>query len=198
MIKCLEACNVSEGMKIIQSIVEQGMDVKQFIIQLTNTIHGLLLQKVGVEQVTSYKLQVTSLSIDELRDLLVLFNKAYNEMKYAVLPQLPLELAIIEWSGLLKKNTEDKKDLRSKIQDSDEKQDTRKSAPESVKITNKDITVTTLRKQEFSCGERGSPLAIRQLAESGLCEGARECFAIVELSLNVTMARASSAAKMEK
>jgi len=105
------------------------------------------LQKVGVEQVTSYKLQVTSLSIDELRDLLVLFNKAYNEMKYAVLPQLPLELAIIEWSGLLKKNTEDKKDLRSKIQDSDEKQDTRKSAPESVKITNNDITVNTLRKQ---------------------------------------------------
>jgi len=147
MIKCLEACNVSEGMKIIQSIVEQGMDVKQFIIQLTNTIHGLLLEKIGIKQDLRLKIQESRLSIQEIRDLLILLNRAHSEMKYAVLPQLPLELAIIEWSGLLKKNTEDKKDLRSKIQDSDEKQDTRKSAPESVKITNNDITVNTLRKQ---------------------------------------------------
>jgi len=172
MIKSLEACNESEGMKIIQSIVEQGMDVKQFIIQLTNSIHGLLLQKAGIEQDLRLKIQESRLSIQEIRDLLILLNRAHSEMKYAVLPQLPLELAIIEWgglsspaenegarlrsaswrrdkggNGLLKKNTEDKKDLSSKIQDSGEKQDVRKSAPESVKITNKDITVTTLRKQ---------------------------------------------------
>jgi DNA polymerase-3 subunit gamma/tau len=147
MIESLEACNEKAAMMIIQSVVEQGMDVKQFIIQLTNTIHGLLLQKIGVEQNLNFKVQSSELTIVEMRNLLILLNKAYNEMKYAVLPQLPLELAIIEWGRLLEKNTEVKKDLSSKIQDSGEKQDLRKSAPESVKITNNDITVTTLRKQ---------------------------------------------------
>ena len=36
--------------------------------------------------------------LEEIKKLISLFNKANLQLKYAVLPQLPLELAIIEWS----------------------------------------------------------------------------------------------------
>ncbi len=100
MIQSFEKRDVQAGLDIAQKVIEQGMDMKQFMIQLTDTVHGLLLKKAGVDKGAGHKVHGTSFEIAELRELLVLLNRAFLEMKYAVIPQLPLELAIIEWGEM--------------------------------------------------------------------------------------------------
>lgn len=94
MIESLERKETKQSIEIVSKISEQGIDIKYFIEQLVGFTHGLLLGKVGVgiENVT------TKMSIDELKKLLELLTRAYAETKYAVITQLPLEIAIIEYS----------------------------------------------------------------------------------------------------
>lgn len=106
MIIALEKRDTKEGLSIVKGMVEEGIDMKQFMMQLLDALHGLLLEKVGIGQVNS---EITiqrsvgeagnlKLEIAEIRSLLMLLSEAIIDMKYAVLPQLPLELAIIEWA----------------------------------------------------------------------------------------------------
>jgi len=77
--------------------VDQGVDMKYFLEQLISELHQMLLVEIGVNgspklEVRSYKLEV-----NDIKELVELLAKAHAELKYAVLPQLPLELAIVEW-----------------------------------------------------------------------------------------------------
>src|SRR6185369_7360756 len=95
LLKNLKAKNVKESLSIVQQAVDQGVDAKYFIDQLIRTLHNLLLIQVKIngQQLTS------AFSLDEIKELVEIFSKAYGEIKFAVLPQLPLELAIIEYCG---------------------------------------------------------------------------------------------------
>src|SRR3990167_6030216 len=79
-----------KGMKIIDTLVQQNIDIKYFLTELLQKLHEELLIKITQDT----KKSQTSLSIVDLRLLLDLLAKAYEDMKYAVLPQLPLELAL--------------------------------------------------------------------------------------------------------
>jgi DNA polymerase-3 subunit gamma/tau len=79
---------------LISEIVETGVDVKYFLEQLIGKLHLILLGKVGVEEKNSAN---PVFEINEIKKLVELFSKAYLDTKYAVLEQLPLELAIVEW-----------------------------------------------------------------------------------------------------
>ena len=79
-------------------LVDQGVDMIYFIEQLINTLHGFLLYKVGVESKEEFSIFNFQFSIEETKELVELLARAYGELKYTVLPQLPLELAIVEWS----------------------------------------------------------------------------------------------------
>ncbi|MBI2622857.1 MAG: hypothetical protein HYW64_02065, partial [Candidatus Levybacteria bacterium] len=85
--------DTKEGLKLTSKIVEQGIDMKYFLEQLINTLHEELLTQLGV---ASSKSKV-GFSVEEVKQLIELLARAHSELKYAVLPQLPLELAIIEW-----------------------------------------------------------------------------------------------------
>ncbi|MBI2196964.1 hypothetical protein HYU45_05155 [Candidatus Daviesbacteria bacterium] len=89
-----------EGLKLTSKIVEQGIDMKYFLEQLINTLHEELLTQLGV---ASSKSKV-GFSVEEVKHLIELLARAHSELKYAVLPQLPLELAIIGW-GLQAQNS---------------------------------------------------------------------------------------------
>ena len=53
-----------------------------------------MLAKIGIgEESENYNLEIS-----ELKILIEMLSKAASELKYAVLPQIPLELAIVEWS----------------------------------------------------------------------------------------------------
>lgn len=93
-IKSLHKKDVQAGIAIIAKLVERGIDIKYFLQKVTESLHTQLLQLVGGK--TSQQ------NADKYTELLTLFrllSRAYSEMKYAILPQLPLELALLEWCG---------------------------------------------------------------------------------------------------
>ena len=81
---------------LVSQMAETGVDIRYFLEQLIGKLHLILLEKVGVEEKNSAS---PALEIYEIKKLVELFSKAYLDTKYAVLEQLPLELAIVEWTS---------------------------------------------------------------------------------------------------
>lgn len=91
----LEKRKVKDSLGIIKNLTDQGLDIKYFISCLLESLHEYLLEITGVNEKRGE--MVYSFSLEELKILTELFSKAHSDMKFAVLPQLPLELAIIEF-----------------------------------------------------------------------------------------------------
>ncbi|HLD01600.1 MAG TPA: DNA polymerase III subunit gamma/tau [Patescibacteria group bacterium] len=132
MIEVFAKNETKKGMKIIDTLVQQNIDIKYFLTELLQKLHEELLIKITQDT----KKSQTSLSIVDLRLLLDLLAKAYEDMKYAVLPQLPLELALLDFA------------------EADVDADTVTVAKEEVSLGNgaytakaAEKTVTTLRKE---------------------------------------------------
>lgn len=74
--------------------VEAGVSLKILLENLLEVLRIIILSEYGVEE---EKVEV-NLTGGQAKELIDLFTQAYTEMKFAVIPQLPLEMAIIEWS----------------------------------------------------------------------------------------------------
>ncbi|MBI4089153.1 MAG: DNA polymerase III subunit gamma/tau [Candidatus Levybacteria bacterium] len=95
LIEALEKKDTKKGLEIVAQLSKQGIDFKYFMEELINNLHTLMLEKAGVSQESrAYNL---NLEISDIKRLVELLSKAYGELKYAVLPQIPLELVIVEW-----------------------------------------------------------------------------------------------------
>jgi DNA polymerase-3 subunit gamma/tau len=92
MLQVFSDKDVKKGITLCQELEKQGMDFKFFTEKLIEKLHFMLLVEAGVEK------GETLFNINELRILFELLSDAYTETKYAVLPQTPLEVAIIEWA----------------------------------------------------------------------------------------------------
>ncbi len=97
----LSAKNTKEALLFIGTLQEQGIDMKYFLERIISELHALLLAAAGVT-VPSVQNGEKRMEISDLKQLLELFGKAYGELKYAVLPQLPVELAVIIWGEKIK------------------------------------------------------------------------------------------------
>ena len=102
MLEALAKKDMKKGFKICQNLQKQGIDFKYFIEQLIDRLHFLLLTEVGVFE----KQNESLFTISEIKKLFEILSEAYQDTKYAVLPQAPLELAVLEW-------TEDKSALEN-------------------------------------------------------------------------------------
>ncbi len=94
LIASFETKDIQKGLQAIQTVISQGIEMRFFMLQLTEAFHDLLLS-----QVSSPKTQDALLSKQELSQILMILSKAHGEMKNTVLVQLPLELALFEWCG---------------------------------------------------------------------------------------------------
>ncbi len=94
LLSFLKGKDSQKAFGLISEMVETGVDVKYFLEQLINKLHLSLLAKVGVSQESDRDI---GFEMHEIKKLVELFSKAYLDTKYAVLEQLPLELAIVEW-----------------------------------------------------------------------------------------------------
>ncbi len=91
---------LKEGLVIVETIVSQGIDIKSFVSQILSELNKKLLLGVGVIKKSENEILADlQFEINELSTLSRLFNQVYQETRYCVLPQLPLELAIIEWGS---------------------------------------------------------------------------------------------------
>ena len=93
MIEILEKKDTKSGLELTSKLTEEGTDMKFFIEECIRELHSMLLASVGIK--TDAKR--TELTIENIKCLVELLGKAIGELKYAVLPQIPLELVIVEW-----------------------------------------------------------------------------------------------------
>lgn len=98
LINSLVEKDSKQGLQIVKVAVEKGIDIKHFMQQLMEQLHERLLIQVKLEKPNVS--DDSEFSIEEIKVLFDLFSKAYADMKYAVIQQLPLELAIIEYSQI--------------------------------------------------------------------------------------------------
>jgi len=102
-----------EAINFLNEVTEKGLDLQEFSKALINYLRQALILKLtgskggqnpiitGLTKEEFQKLeeQATLLKEIELQKILNLFLEAANKMKYSSIPQLPLELAIIEVCG---------------------------------------------------------------------------------------------------
>lgn len=109
----IDACaekNLQVSIAIVSKVTDAGTDMNYFLTELIEALHNLLLAKLGVGE----SLFVAELEIEDLRELLALLSKAASEMKYTVVPSLPLELALVNWcSGSGEQSIDKKNSLQS-------------------------------------------------------------------------------------
>lgn len=101
MVKSLEDKEIKRAFGVIAKLTSEGVEIGNFMQGLIETLHNSLLFKVGVEVASGSGLTIDNikLEITEIKKLIELLSEAKNELKYAVLPQIPLELAIVEWGA---------------------------------------------------------------------------------------------------
>ncbi|MDP2664119.1 MAG: DNA polymerase III subunit gamma/tau, partial [bacterium] len=105
----------AESINFLNEIIEKGSDLQEFTKSLINYLRqGLILKIMGLEaadsmitgltkeEIEKLEKQVALFEEEELRRMIELFLEAENKMKYSSIPQLPLELAIIELLNLNK------------------------------------------------------------------------------------------------
>jgi len=97
-----------EAIQFLNGILEKGKDVQEFTKAVINYLRQGLILKIGVEssnpiiigltneEQAKLQAQVAVFEEQDLRNTLKLFMDAENKMKYSSIPQLPLELAVIE------------------------------------------------------------------------------------------------------
>jgi len=105
---------ISETINFLNEIQEKGSDLQEFTKALIRYLRqGLILKLTGVGEQSSFILgltkeelqklekQVSLLKTEELCKILNLFLETESKIKYSSIPQLPLELAIVEAIELL-------------------------------------------------------------------------------------------------
>lgn len=99
-----------EAINFLNEIVDKGLDLQEFSKSIINYLRqALILKIVGAEkgqnpiisgltkeEFERLKIQSTNFNEAEIRRILNLFLEAQNKMRYSPIPQLPLELVIVE------------------------------------------------------------------------------------------------------
>ncbi len=81
-----------KGIRIVSDLSNEAADFKLIVESLIDRLHKNLLSGVNGEK--------TDLGLDSTKKLIEMLVKTHTSIKYAVLPQLPLELTIIEWAAI--------------------------------------------------------------------------------------------------
>jgi len=99
MIKSLEEKDTKNALGIIAKLTSEGVEMGHFMQGLIETLHNSLLLKVGIElsENSGFTIGDSKLEISEMKKLIELLSQAKSELKYAILPQIPLELVVVEW-----------------------------------------------------------------------------------------------------
>lgn len=97
----------------IDRIVTTGGDLAVYSQELLDRLRLGLLAKAGLTGISESG-ETKDLDMGQLRFLLELFSKAAQQIKTNPIPQLPLELAVVEWCGGEEEKSEDRRQKTEK------------------------------------------------------------------------------------
>ncbi len=100
LLQFLAAKDLKASFSEIDRIVNFGADLDLYLQNLLEKLRLMLLKLIGVEVSNGQETEVIDgLSKNGIVHLINLFSRAAGEMKTTPVPQLPLELAAVEWCG---------------------------------------------------------------------------------------------------
>lgn len=161
-INLISQSNRSKAIELIHKIYDSGSNIETWTENLIAHLRTLLLAKVGVKSAdldhlltVDDKELINNLTPITFKKLLEEFSKAMREFKTAVIPTLPLELAIVDLTSTdSEKNETQKKDpITTKSKQAENKQETPEpqiNKPKEVHENRLDIRIkkTTKTKTE--------------------------------------------------
>lgn len=94
--RLIKVKNTKEALLWLNKGIDGGLNIKTWLEDLLSMLHSMLLYKYNVQngEVAS---ELRNFSEEELKELISLFSRSYQELRTAVIPQLPVELAIIKY-----------------------------------------------------------------------------------------------------
>ena len=102
----------SEALQLLQEKIEKGLDIQEFAKQFISYLRQGLILKISPglsnpiisglssEEKEKLQTQIANFQEKDIQRILNLFLEAENKIKYSPIPQLPIELAIIESCGI--------------------------------------------------------------------------------------------------
>ena len=96
-----------KAVNFLNEILDKGLDLEEFVKSLINYFRQALILKIAgennpilfgltKEQMEKLKIQTENFKEEDIREMLNKFLETQNKIKYSSIPQLPLELAIVE------------------------------------------------------------------------------------------------------
>jgi DNA polymerase III subunit gamma/tau len=100
-IKSLALGDIRQSLGLLDQANSFSIDLKTFILEVLTDLRKIILSKFKIidDDIKDY-----NLSINQLKKLISIFNKAGMEIKNSVLPQIPLEMAILKWREYLNRD----------------------------------------------------------------------------------------------
>ncbi len=93
LLKKLSEKNIKGALTLLGTISHQGIDIKYFADSLIEAAHKILLFQFNVAS----SAPASGFSATEIKRLIEILTKYYPQLRYAVIPQMPLEMAAIEY-----------------------------------------------------------------------------------------------------
>jgi DNA polymerase-3 subunit gamma/tau len=113
-LKALAVNDKDYALGAISLMSKEGVSLKEFIREMLELLRKLLLTEVGVLD----EERVEGLDLASIRLLIKVFSEAAYSMRTAVIEELPLEMAVVEWIG--GRGTYEEPKAESKITDTHE------------------------------------------------------------------------------
>ena len=96
-----------EGLRVLSQAADQGLDMRQFARETIRYLRGTLLHKSGMEAAELLEMSeeeaalmdglAERISLSEIVQAIRLFSEAEQSLRLGVFPQLPVELALVEF-----------------------------------------------------------------------------------------------------
>lgn len=101
LLEALAQKDIKMCLTILQDLASVGADFRVVIEEIVERLRLLLLLKSGIEAGIE---DVADLDIADVEKLAERFNNAYKNIKFSVVPSLPLELVVIDWCIVKEQN----------------------------------------------------------------------------------------------
>jgi len=85
--------DLKNSINVIENVVSLGIDFKIFTEKMVNLLHASLMAKSGLGEED----KLENVVMEDIEGMIGVLNASYKEIRFAVLPQLPIELAAMEW-----------------------------------------------------------------------------------------------------